>query len=120
MSMVSRYGALVSAYIPASKAFKCASVHRCSIVSSDLQVSSCMSPMIELRFGMYSRLKFSSSKKMRTPVMSVGGAISSSLMKSLGSGLRPYSDLVISEMTLFDLADHLFGVHDVVHFLKCI
>ena len=76
------------------KAFRCASVHRCLTVSSDLQVSSWMSPMIELRFGMYSLLKLSSPRKARTPVMSVGGAMSSSLVTSLGSGLWPYSDMM--------------------------
>ena len=71
--MDSRHGASVRACFPASKAFRCASVHRCSTVSSDLQVSSWMSSIIELRFGMYSLLKLSRPKKARTPVMSVGG-----------------------------------------------
>ena len=119
---MSRHGAFVRACFPASNAFRCASVNRCSTVSSDLHVSSWMSPIMELRFGMYSLLKLSSFRKARTPVMSVGGAISSSLVTSLGSGLRPSSDMMwprdISEVTLLDFVYHFLGIHDVIHFLE--
>ena len=94
VSMVSKHGALVSACNPASKAWVWAQVHLCSTDSSDLQVRSWMSPMIEFKFGMYSRLKFSNPRNARTPVMSFGGAMSSSLVTNLGSGLRPYSDMM--------------------------
>ena len=94
VSMVSKHGAFVSASFPASKALVRAGVHLCSTDSSDLHVRCWMIPMIEFKFGMYSRLKFSKPRKARSPVMSFGGAISSNLVTSLESGLRLYSDMM--------------------------
>ena len=78
VSMVSKHGAFVSTYFLLRRLW----CELGSFYSSDLHVGSWMSPMIENRFGMYSRLKFCRSRKARITVMSFEGAMSSNLMTS--------------------------------------